>query len=152
MSKETTLILVKPDGVQRGLVGEIVHRIERTGLKITGMKMMQVSSTIAQQHYAEHKGKPFYNGLISFITSSPIVAIAASGENAIRIVRNLIGETAPVNAQPGTIRADFAVEIGRNLVHGSASSEDAERELKIFFDDKEIVDYPRSIESWISEE
>ena len=151
MSTETTLLLVKPDGVQRGLAGTIIQRFEQSGLKLVGMKLMHVSEELARQHYAEHTDRPFFGGLVSFITSSPVVALAVSGNNAIAKARSLMGATNPLDATPGTIRADLGVDIGRNLVHGSATAEDAARELKIFFSSDELVSYERAQESWISE-
>ncbi|MDL1890953.1 nucleoside-diphosphate kinase, partial [Nitrospirales bacterium NOB] len=130
---EQTLVLVKPDGVQRGLVGEIVTRLERRGLKLLGMKFMQVSRELASTHYEAHVGKPFYEGLVSYITSSPIVAMVWEGKDAIQIVRTTMGATNAATAAPGTIRGDFAVEIGRNLVHGSDGVESAAREVSLFF-------------------
>ena len=151
MSTETTLLLVKPDGVQRGLAGTIIQRFEQSGLKLVGMKLMHVSEELARRHYAEHTDRPFFGGLVSFITSSPVVALAVSGNNAIAKARSLMGATNPLDATPGTIRADLGVDIGRNLVHGSATAEDAARELKIFFSSDELVSYERAQESWISE-
>ena len=151
MSTETTLLLVKPDGVQRGLAGTIIQRFEQSGLKLVGMKLMHVSEELARRHYAEHTDRPFFGGLVSFITSSPVVALAVSGNNAIAKARSLMGATNPLDATPGTIRADLGVDIGRNLVHGSATAEDAARELKIFFSSEELVSYERAQESWISE-
>ena len=151
MSTETTLLLVKPDGVQRGLAGTIIQRFEQSGLKLVGMKLMHVSEELARRHYAEHTDRPFFGGLVSFITSSPVVALAVSGNNAIAKARSLMGATNPLDATPGTIRADLGVDIGRNLVHGSATADDAARELKIFFSSDELVSYERAQESWISE-
>ncbi len=151
MASERTLVLVKPDGVQRGLIGEIIGRIERTGLKIVGMKMIQISDELAGRHYAEHEGKPFFPGLISFITSTPVVAMAVSGPDAIAIVRKVMGVTRPAEATPGTIRGDLAVEVGRNLIHGSANEEDARREVELFFSESEIVSYHREVAKWIIE-
>ncbi len=149
MDLERTLVLVKPDGVQRGLVGTIIGRFEATGMKIVGMKLMQVSEGLAQRHYAEHDGKPFYGGLVNYITSAPVVALCLEGPNAISITRKLMGATSPHEAPPGTIRGDFGVEISRNLVHGSANSDDAEREVGLFFGDEELIDYARSNDVWI---
>ena len=126
---ETTLVLLKPDTVQRGLVGTITTRLESTGLKIVGMKLMLLSNDLAERHYAEHVGKPFFKGLVSFITSGPIVAMALEGDGAISIVRKTMGATNPVDSDPGSIRGDYATDIGRNLVHGSDSPESAAREL-----------------------
>ena len=148
---ETTLVLLKPDAVQRGLVGTITARLESTGLKVVGMKLMHVSNNLAERHYAEHVGKPFFEGLVSFITSGPIVAMALEGDGAISIVRKTMGATDPADSAPGSIRGDFATDIGRNLVHGSDSSESAARELALFFDDSEILVYARSTDAWIRE-
>ena len=148
---ETTLVLLKPDAVQRGLVGTITARLESTGLKIVGMKLMRVSNDLAERHYAEHVGKPFFEGLVSFITSGPIVAMALEGDGAISIVRKTMGATNPADSAPGSIRGDYATDIGRNLVHGSDSAESAARELTLFFDDSEILDYSRSTDAWIRE-
>ena len=149
MDLERTLVLVKPDGVQRGLVGTIVGRLEATGMKIVGMKFMQVSEALAQRHYAEHEGKPFYEGLVNYITSAPIVALCLEGPNAIAITRKLMGATSPNEAAPGTIRGDFGVEISRNLVHGSSNANDATREVGLFFSDEELIDYARANDVWI---
>ncbi len=148
---EQTLVLVKPDGVQRGLVGEIIGRLERRGLKLVGMKLMQVDESLAHRHYGEHVERPFFAGLVSFITSGPVVAMAWEANNAVEIVRSAMGVTNPVNAAPGTIRGDFGVDIGRNLVHGSDSPESAERELSLFFRAEEILAYSRSNDGWIVE-
>ena len=151
MSSQRTLVLVKPDGVQRGLAGAIIGRIERTGLRISALKLIQMDRALAERHYAEHVGKLFYDGLVEFITSGPVVAMCVDGPNAIASVRRLMGATDPQESGPGTIRGDLAVEIGRNLVHGSASLDDAEREVELFFSPDEIVEYDRSIERWILE-
>ena len=151
MSAERTLVLVKPDGVQRGLAGEIVSRLERTGLQIIGMKLMLISEDLAGRHYAEHSEKPFYSGLVSFITSSPVVALALKGPSAISTTRKIMGVTNPVDAAPGTIRGDLGVDMGRNLIHGSANAEDAAREVALFFDDPELVEYDRAIQPWVVE-
>ncbi|HIM60187.1 MAG TPA: nucleoside-diphosphate kinase [Dehalococcoidia bacterium] len=151
MSAERTLVLVKPDGVQRGLAGEIVSRLERTGLQIIGMKLMLISEDLAGRHYAEHSEKPFYSGLVSFITSSPVVALALKGPSAISTTRKIMGVTNPVDAAPGTIRGDLGVDMGRNLIHGSANAEDAAREVALFFDDSELVEYDRAIQPWVVE-
>lgn len=151
MSAERTLVLIKPDGVQRALIGEIIGRFERTGLKLVGMKLIRVTESMAAQHYAEHAQRPFYPGLIKFITSGPVVAMCIEGPGAVASVRRLMGATNPQDSAPGTIRGDFGVEIGRNLVHGSATLEDAEREVTIFFDPKEVVEFARSTEPWIVE-
>ena len=151
MSMERTLVLVKPDGVQRGLAGEIIRRLELTGLHIVGMKLMQISHDLASKHYAEHTGKSFYPGLISFITSSPVVALALEGPSAVSITRKIMGATNPVDADPGTIRGDLGVDMGRNLIHGSANEKDAAREMRLFFEDPELVSYERAVQPWIVE-
>ena len=131
---ETTLVLVKPDAVQRGFVGNILNRIENKGLSIVGMKLVKINREMADRHYAEHIGKPFFDGLVKFITSSPVVAVAVRGENAGGVVRVLMGETDPKTASPGTVRGDLGLSIGMNLIHGSDSIESAERELEIYFE------------------
>ncbi|MCH7983195.1 MAG: nucleoside-diphosphate kinase [Chloroflexi bacterium] len=151
MSTERTLVLVKPDGVQRGLTGEIVGRLERTGLQIIGMKLMMISEDLASRHYAEHTEKPFYRGLVSFITSSPVVALALEGPSAISTIRKVMGVTDPADAAPGSIRGDLGIDMGRNLIHGSANSEDAAREVTLFFDDSELISYDRATQPWIVE-
>ena len=148
---EKTLVLVKPDGVQRGLSGEIISRFENRGLKLIGLKLMQVSEELAGRHYHEHTERPFFPGLVSFITSGPIIAMAWEGDNAIGIVRQTMGTTNPVEASPGTIRGDLAINIGRNVVHGSDSPESAERELNLVFSRGELLDYSRSTDAWITE-
>jgi len=146
---ERTLVIVKPDGVQRGLIGAIIERFERRGLRIAAMKMIHVEPGLACKHYSEHEGKPFYPGLISFITSGPVVVMVIEGNNAIAVVRATMGSTNPVNAAPGTIRADFGVQVERNLVHGSDGPESAAREIACFFSPSEIVEYSRDMERWI---
>jgi nucleoside-diphosphate kinase len=148
---DRTLVLVKPDGVQRGLIGEIISRLERRGLKIVGMKLMQVSGELANRHYGEHEGKPFFAGLVGFITSGPIVAMAIEGNNVVGLVRTTVGATNPAASAPGTIRGDLGVDIGRNLIHGSDSDESAKRELSLFFTEGELVDYSRDTDPWIIE-
>jgi nucleoside-diphosphate kinase len=135
MATETTLVLVKPDGVSRGLCGEIVTRFERRGYTLRGARLLKITRALAQQHYAEHKGKPFFGELVSFITSGPVLALAVSGEDAISGVRALMGATHPKDAAPGTIRGDYATLLGENVVHGSDSKASARRELKLFFPD-----------------
>ena len=132
-NSERTLVLVKPDGVQRGLIGEIVGRIERKGLRVVALEMRTLDRSTAEQHYAEHDGKPFFGELVDFITSGPLVAIVAEGPRAHEAVRALMGVTDPVKSAPGSIRGDYALEIGQNLVHGSDSPESAEREIKLWF-------------------
>ena len=148
---ETTLILVKPDGVQRGLVGEVIGRLERKGPRISGLKMIQASEELANKHYGEHVGKPFFDSLVSFITSSPLIALAVEGESAVEVSRNLMGATNPKEAAPGTIRGDYGLTIGMNIIHGSDSLESAARELAIFFENSEILGYERAIDTWIIE-
>ena len=149
MDLERTLVLVKPDGVQRGLIGKIIDRFESTGMKIVGLKLIQVSTELAQRHYAEHEGKPFYEGLVGYITSAPVVALCLEGPNAIAVTRKLMGATNPNDAPPGTIRGDFGIEISRNLVHGSANADDAAREVGLFFNDDELLDFGRATDDWI---
>jgi len=149
---ERTLIIVKPDGVQRGLIGQVIHRFERRGLRIAAMKFMQITKDLAQRHYAVHKGKPFYEPLVDYITSGPVVVMVLEGKNAIQIARRTMGATNPAEADPGTIRADLAVEIGRNLVHGSDGPETADFEISIFFDESEIIAWKRELDRWISED
>lgn len=151
MSIERTLILCKPDAVSRGLVGEIVGRIERRGYVITALRLMQLDGDRAREHYGEHRSKPFFNDLVSFITSGPLVAMAVEGEDAIEGCRQLIGATNPLSAAPGSIRADLAQTIGRNLVHGSDSAASAQRELEIFFNANEFVSRRHDLERWIKE-
>lgn len=151
MPMERTLILIKPDAMQRGLAGEILHRFERRGLKIAGLRLMQVTRELAEEHYGEHKGKGFYEGLLNYITASPIIAIVLEGPNAVMLARQTIGATRPSEAAPGTIRADFAVEVGRNLVHGSDSVENASREVGIFFGDGGVLDSSRDLDRWVFE-
>jgi nucleoside-diphosphate kinase len=148
---ERTLVIVKPDGVQRGLIGPILSRLERRGLRFAALKLMQITSDLAERHYAVHKGKPFYAGLIEFITSGPVVVAVVEGQDAIDIVRKTMGATNPALAEPGTIRADFGLEIGRNLVHGSDGPDTAAYEIPIFFDEGEIFSYERAVDGWINE-
>ncbi|MGB9593244.1 MAG: nucleoside-diphosphate kinase [Anaerolineae bacterium] len=148
---ERTLVIVKPDGVQRGLIGPIITRLEQRGLKIVGLKMMQVTPELARKHYAIHEGKPFFEGLIRYITSAPVVVMVVEGKKAIEVVRATMGATNPVAAAPGTIRADYALEIGRNLVHGSDGPETAQTEIALFFKPEELLDYSRDTDRWIFE-
>jgi len=147
---ERTFVMIKPDGVQRSLIGDIIGRFERRGLKLVAMKFMHVPSSLAEAHYAVHKERPFYPGLIQYITSGPVVAIVLEGPNAIAAARATMGVTNPVNAQPGTIRADYGMEIGRNLVHGSDGPETAAFEIKLWFGD-DIPSWERSDDRWILE-
>lgn len=130
---ERTFLMVKPDGVSRGLVGEVISRIERKGFKIVEMKMMKLDVELAKEHYGEHMGKPFFEGLVSFITSGPVVAMIAEGEEAVKTIREIVGATDPKEAAPGTIRGDFALDVGENIVHASDSRESADREISLFF-------------------
>ena len=148
---ERTFVMIKPDGVQRRLVGKIIQRFEQAGLKIVAMKFLSVSKQLAEKHYEVHKGKPFYEGLIKYITSGPVVAMVVEGMNVIERVRNLVGVTDPQKAMPGTIRGDFAQHIGRNIIHASDSKETAEKEIKLWFSKDEIIDYKMSDEEWIYE-
>jgi nucleoside-diphosphate kinase len=146
---ERTLILVKPDAMQRGLAGEIISRLERRGLRIAAMRMLRVDEDLAARHYAEHTEKPFYRTLVDFITSTPIVAAVMEGPNAVEIVRSTMGATDPRKAAPGTIRGDFGLFITQNLIHGSDSPASAAREIALFFDETEIHSYPRDIDRWL---
>lgn len=148
---ERTLILVKPDGVQRGLAGEIISRFERRGLKLIGMKFIQMSTELAQKHYAVHEGKPFYLSLVEYITSGPVVAMAWEGKDAVNAARNTIGATNPAQATAGTIRGDLGMEIGRNLVHGSDEPANGIKEVSLFFGEDELVEWDRVTEKWIRE-
>ncbi len=151
MPMERTLVLVKPDAMQRGLAGEIIARLERRGLKLAGLKLMQASRELAEEHYAEHEGKPFYEGLLDYITACPIVAAVFEGPNAVAAARQTMGATRPVEAAPGTIRADFGLEVGRNLVHGSDSPESAAREVGIWFRDGGLFEMRREMDRWVYE-
>ena len=135
MARETTLVLVKPDGMRRGLAGEVVSRFERRGLELRGARLLKIPKAMARKHYAEHVGKPFFDGLVEFITSGPVLAVAVSGESAISVVRAMMGATNPVDAAPGTMRGDLAIELQENVVHGSDSKASAKRELALFFPD-----------------
>ena len=148
---ERTFVMIKPDGVQRRLIGKVIERLEQSGLKIVAMKFLHVSKELAEKHYEVHKGKPFYDGLIKYITSGPVVAMVIEGMNAIERVRNLVGATDPQKAMPGTIRGDFAQHIGRNIIHASDAKETAEKEIKLWFSDDEIIDYEIIDESWVYE-
>jgi len=146
---EKSLVLIKPDAIQRGLAGEIVSRLEKKGLKIVAAKMLRMGNTLAQQHYAVHKGKAFFNDLVNFITSGPVIALVFEGKNAVQIIRQVMGETDPAKAYSGTIRGDFGIDIGHNLIHGSDSLESALREINLFFSDEEIFNYDRELDAWI---
>lgn len=146
---ERTLLLVKPDGVQRGLIGEIIGRFERKGFQMVGCKMMRISRELAARHYAEHVGKPFYDRLVGFITSGPVVAMVWQGDDIIPLARAMMGKTNPLEAAPGTIRGDFAAHTNFNVIHGSDSKESAEREINLFFREDELVDYEKVLNVWI---
>lgn len=146
---EKTFLMVKPDGVQRGLIGEIVSRFERKGFQLVGAKLMQIPTSVAEQHYGEHKGKPFYDELVSFITSGPVFAMIWQGENVIATARQMMGATNPKDALPGTIRGDYGVTVGKNIIHGSDSLESAKREISLFFKEEELVKYTRTVDGWI---
>jgi nucleoside-diphosphate kinase len=151
---ERTFVMVKPDGVQRGLVGEIVSRLEERGLKLVGAKFMQIDEELAHEHYAEHEDKPFFDGLVEFITSGPVMAMVWEGADATRQVRKMMGETDPAESAPGTIRGDFGLDLGRNVIHGSDHEDPGanEREIELFFDESELVDYERADEGWLYED
>lgn len=148
---ERTLVILKPDAVQRGLIGQITARLEQRGLKLVGMKLIHIDEALAARHYAVHKGKPFYDGLIQYITSSPVVVQVWQGKRVIEIVRRTCGATNPIDADLGTIRADFGVEIGRNLIHASDGPETAAYEIPLYFAETELVDWARANDRWINE-
>ncbi|MCH2658500.1 MAG: nucleoside-diphosphate kinase [Dehalococcoidia bacterium] len=148
---EQTLILIKPDAMQRGLAFEILSRLENRGLRLAGLRLLQVEQSMAEKHYAEHEGKPFFAGLVSYITSSPIIAAVFEGTNAVSAARQSIGSTNPTEASPGTIRGDFGLEIGRNLIHGSDSVESANREIGIFFEGHPVIQWEKDTEKWVFE-
>ena len=148
---ERTLVLLKPDAVQRNLSGELINRIEKIGFKIISLKLMILDESKEHEHYKEHKSKPFFNDLVGFITSGPIIAIAFEGPNCVQKIRNVMGSTNPSDAAPGTIRGDFGLSLSMNLIHGSDSTESAKRELKIFFEESDLVDYEKNIDKWILE-
>ncbi|GAB6935562.1 MAG: nucleoside-diphosphate kinase [Calditerricola sp.] len=146
---QRTFLMVKPDGVQRNLIGEIVSRFERKGFQLVAAKLMMVSRELAEKHYAEHKDKPFFEELVNFLTSGPVFAMVWQGENIIEVARAMMGKTNPAQAAPGTIRGDFGVSIGMNVIHGSDSPESAEREIALWFDEKEILSYEKTINRWV---
>lgn len=148
---ERTLIAIKPDGVQRGLVGEILQRFERRGYKFAALKLMRVSEELAQKHYAEHQERPFFKGLVEFITSSPVVAIVLEGKGVVATARTMMGTTNPLNSPLGTVRGDYGIDIGRNIIHGSDSPESAEREIALWFGPEELVDWQATINTWVYE-
>jgi nucleoside-diphosphate kinase len=153
MTRERTFAMVKPDAVQRGLIGEIVSRFEDRGLKLVGGKFMQIEDELANEHYAEHVDKPFFDDLTTFITSGPVFAMVWEGQNATRLVRQMMGDTDPADAAPGTIRGDYGLDLGRNVIHGSDHEDPGsnEREIDLFFDEDELIDYERIDESWLYE-
>jgi nucleoside-diphosphate kinase len=146
---ERTFLMVKPDGVQRNLVGEIVNRFEKKGFKLVGGKLMQIPTELAEQHYGEHKERPFFGELVSFITSSPVFAMVWEGENVIATARQMMGATNPKDAAPGTIRGDYAVQVSQNIIHGSDSPESAQREIGLFFNESELVSYSKHVDQWV---
>ncbi|HYM15472.1 MAG TPA: nucleoside-diphosphate kinase [Dehalococcoidia bacterium] len=148
---ERTLVLIKPDAMQRGLAGEVISRLERRGLKIAAIRLMRVRPALAKKHYAEHDGKPFFAGLVAYITSSPVIAAVFEGENAIKAVRQTFGATNPIDAAPGSVRADFGLEKGRNLTHASDSPASAKREIALFFGDMPPIAWRRDTDRWIFE-
>ena len=148
---EKTLVLVKPDGVQRGLIGEVIVRLERRGLKLVAAKFMAVSIELAEKHYAVHKGKNFYDSLIRYITSAPVMAMVWEGPNAVVAVRQTMGSTRPTEAAPGSLRHDFALDVGRNLTHASDTPENGEKEIALWFTSQELVSWGRAIDTWIQE-
>lgn len=146
---EQTFSMIKPDAVQRNLIGDIIGRFEKKGLKLVALKMLQISREMAERHYAEHIGKPFFEDLVAFITSGPVVAMIWEGKNAVQVVRNMMGKTDPQEALAGTIRGDFGLFTGNNIVHGSDSLESASREINLFFSESEIVSYEKELDKWI---
>ena len=151
MVRERTFVLLKPDAVQRGLIGPILGRFERRGLKVVALKMMRVPKQLAETYYAEHKSKPFFDGLVRHVTSGPVAALVLEGDGAVAVVRKMMGTTNAADAEPGTIRGDYGLHIGRNLIHGSDSHRSAKREIALFFAPGELLDYTRIDESWLYE-
>ncbi len=148
---EQTLVIIKPDGVQRGLIGPTITRLERRGLRLVALKLMQISKELASRHYAIHQGKPFYEPLLEYVTSGPVAVMVWEAPNAISIVRKTLGATRPAEAEPGTIRGDFGLEVGRNIVHGSDGPESAAFEIDLFFEKDELLNWQRSLDRWIFE-
>jgi nucleoside-diphosphate kinase len=146
---EQTLVLIKPDGVQRGLIGEVTSRLERRGLRLVAAKFLRVSQQLAETHYAIHQGKPFYDGLIAYITSAPVMAMVWEGPQAVAAVRQTMGATRPLEALPGTVRHDFALEVSRNITHASDSPQNGEQEISLWFKPEELVDWGREVDHWI---
>jgi len=148
---EKTFLMLKPDAIQRGLVGEIISRFEKKGFKLVGLKMLSVSRELAEEHYKEHKGKSFFESTVAYIMSSPVVAMVWEGKNIVSLAREMMGATNPANASPGSIRGSFAMDISRNIIHGSDSVESAEREISLYFNQNEILSYSKTGEEWLSE-
>ena len=148
---EQTFVAIKPDGVQRGLAGEIISRFEKKGFTLVAMKLLHIRKELAEKHYGEHKGKPFFNGLVSFITSGPVVVMVWEGKDVINTIRKMMGKTNPLEADTGTIRGDFGIDIGHNVVHSSDSAESAKREIGLFFNDSELVNWKKDLDKWIYE-
>ncbi|MED4070363.1 nucleoside-diphosphate kinase [Priestia endophytica] len=148
---ERTFIMVKPDGVQRNIVGDVVTRFEKKGFQLVGAKLMNVSEDLAKEHYKEHKEKPFFGELVDFITSSPVFAMVWEGENAVTVARKMLGKTNPAEAEVGTIRGDYGLQVAKNVVHGSDSNESATREISLFFEESELVNYTKLINDWVYE-
>ncbi|MFA7467344.1 MAG: nucleoside-diphosphate kinase [Desulfotomaculaceae bacterium] len=148
---DRTYVMVKPDGVQRNLVGEIIARFEKRGIKIAALKILRISRELAEKHYGEHKGKPFFEPLVDFITSGPVVAMVLEGKDVVSTARDMMGATNPLKAAPGTIRGSYGMDVGRNVVHGSDSPESAAREIALFFAPEEVIDYNKEVDSWLYE-
>ena len=148
---EKSLLMVKPDGVSRGLIGEIISRVEKKGFKIAAMKMTRINKELAKRHYREHNGKPFFEGLVEYITSGPVVMMVVEGRDTVRVLRSMIGTTDPKDAPLGTIRGDFGLDVGRNIVHASDSKDSAAREISLFFNPDEILDYEKADNKWVYE-
>lgn len=146
---EKTFLMIKPDGVQRNLIGDIVNRFEKKGYKLAAAKLMQIDRSLAEQHYGEHRERPFFGELVDFITSGPVFAMVWEGDNVVAVARSLMGATNPQDAAPGTVRGDYAVSLGMNIIHGSDSLASAEREINLFFKPEEIISYKREIDSWV---
>lgn len=146
---EKTFVMLKPDAIQRNLAGEIISRFEKRGLKLAAMKMLIIGNEMAERHYGEHKGKPFFQSLVNFITSGPVIAMILEGQNAVQVARKMMGSTDPQGAEPGTVRGDYALFTGNNIVHGSDSAESAAREIDLFFSPAEIVSYKKDLETWV---
>ena len=148
---ERTFVMVKPDGLERGFCGNIISRFEQKGYRLAALKLIKIDQKLAKKHYAEHEGKPFFAGLVNYITSSPVVVMVLEGKDVIATVRKMMGATDPLKAEVGTIRGDLAIDIGRNIIHGSDSKESAEREISLYFKPEEILEYSRTMEKWIYE-